>query len=153
MKKSELIKEVKDFSTDIAQKHGYEIVDVEFTKGGKHDLLSVLVYKEDGIDLNDCSIISREIEEILDERDLLKDPYYLEISSPGIDRPIKTVDDYRRNRGREVEVKTYSPIDGKKEFVGILTDYDEDCVTIVDNEDNIKLPIKSISHMVQTIKF
>lgn len=136
-----------------AEELGYEIVDIEYQKGNKHDLLSIFIFKKEGIDLDDCTKMSHNIEKNLDNLEILTRPYYLEISSPGLDRPIKTKDDYRRNLENEVEVKLYGPYNGKKEYVGILKDYNEHNVIICVENDIIEIPIKNISSMKQVIKF
>ena len=154
MNKSELLKKVYEISEERAKDFGYEIVDVEYKQGSKHDLLSIFIYKEEGIDLNDCSDMSRSIEVKLDELDLIKNPYYLEVSSPGLDRPLKNQDDYRRNLNKIVEVKLFAPQDGQKLFEGKLHNYDEQNIYILtDEEKEIIIPIKSISLMKQKIIF
>ncbi|MET3616517.1 ribosome maturation factor RimP [Peptoniphilus olsenii] len=157
MKKSEVLKTVYPIAEETAVNLNYEIVDIDFIKGTKHDLLTIYIYKKDGIDLNDCADMSREINSKLDNLDFLDKPYYLEISSPGLDRPLKTKDDYRRNIGNELDVKLYAPLNGNKIFNGILADYDDENIYLDirdESEDiNIKIPIKSISSMKQTIKF
>lgn len=144
---------VAEVATEICQDLGYELVDVEFKKGAKHNLISIFIYKEDGIGLDDCESVSRKIDEILDKDEDLTDPYYLEVSSPGLDRPIKTKDDYRRNLGKEVEVKLYAPIDGKKQFEGFLTSYDDENVLIKMEDGDMNFKQKDISMMRQVIKF
>lgn len=144
---------VAEVATEICQELGYELVDVEFKKGAKHNLISIFIYKEDGIGLDDCESVSRKIDEILDKDEDLTDPYYLEVSSPGLDRPIKTKDDYRRNLGKEVEVKLYAPIDGKKNFEGFLTSYDDENVLIKIDDAEMTFKQKDISMMRQVIKF
>lgn len=144
---------VAEVATEICQDLGYELVDVEFKKGAKHNLISIFIYKEDGIVLDDCESVSRKIDEILDKDEDLTDPYYLEVSSPGLDRPIKTKDDYRRNLGKEVEVKLYAPIDGKKQFEGFLTSYDDESVLIKMEDGDMTFKQKDISMMRQVIKF
>ncbi len=144
---------VAEVATEICQDLGYELVDVEFKKGAKHNLISIFIYKEEGIGLDDCESVSRKIDEILDKDEDLKDPYYLEVSSPGLDRPIKTKDDYRRNLGKEVEVKLYAPIDGKKQFEGFLTSYDDESVLIKMEDGEMTFKQKDISMMRQVIKF
>lgn len=152
MNKKELRKEIYPLAEEVAEELGYEIVDIEFQNGSKHDLLSIFIYKKEGIDLDDCTEMSRNLEKKLDDLDILKNPYYLEISSPGLDRPLKTKDDYRRNVGKEVELKLYAPIDGKKEFSFVLDKYDDEFVYCNIDGEELKIPIKSISSMKQTIK-
>ena len=144
---------VAEIATEICQDLGYELVDVEFKKGAKHNLISIFIYKEDGIGLDDCESVSRKIDEILDKDEELTDPYYLEVSSPGLDRPIKTKDDYRRNLGKEVEVKLYASVDGKKHFEGFLTSYDDENVLIKIDDEEMTFKQKDISMMRQVIKF
>ena len=153
MNKKDLKKEIYPLAEEVAEELGYEIVDIEFQKGSKHDLLSIFIYKKEDIDLNDCTDMSRNLEKKLDNLEILENPYYLEISSPGLDRPLKTKDDYRRNIGNEVDVKLYAPIDGKKEFSFVLDKYDDEYVYCKIDDEELSIPIKSISSMKQTIKF
>ena len=153
MNKKELKEKIYPLAEDVARELGYEIVDIEFQNGSKHDLLSIFIYKKEGIDLDDCTEMSRSLEKKLDNLEALKNPYYLEISSPGLDRPLKTKDDYRRNVGNEVDVKLYAPIDGQKEFSFVLDKYDDENIYFMKDEKELAIPIKSISSMKQTIKF
>ena len=153
MNKKELKREIYPLAEEVAEELGYEIVDIEFQNGSKHDLLSIFIYKKEGIDLDDCTEMSRNLEKKLDNVEILKNPYYLEISSPGLDRPLKTKDDYRRNVGNEVDVKLYAPIDGQKEFSFVLEKYDDENIYFMKDEEELAIPIKSISSMKQTIKF
>lgn len=153
MNKKELKREIYPLAEEVAEELGYEIVDIEFQNGSKHDLLSIFIYKKEGIDLDDCTEMSRSLEKKLDNLEAFKNPYYLEISSPGLDRPLKTKDDYRRNVGNEVDVKLYAPIDGQKEFSFVLDKYDDENIYFMKDEKELAIPIKSISSMKQTIKF
>ena len=153
MNKKELKREIYPLAEEVAEELGYEIVDIEFQNGSKHDLLSIFIYKKEGINLDDCTEMSRSLEKKLDNLEILKNPYYLEISSPGLDRPLKTKDDYRRNVGNEVDVKLYAPIDGQKEFSFVLEKYDDENIYFMKDEEELAIPIKSISSMKQTIKF
>ena len=153
MNKKELKREIYPLAEEVAEELGYEIVDIDFQNGSKHDLLSIFIYKKEGIDLDDCTEMSRSLEKKLDNLEALKNPYYLEISSPGLDRPLKTKDDYRRNVGNEVDVKLYAPIDGQKEFSFVLDKYDDENIYFMKDEKELAIPIKSISSMKQTIKF
>lgn len=153
MNKKELKREIYPLAEEVAEELGYEIVDIEFQNGSKHDLLSIFIYKKEGIDLDDCTEMSRSLEKKLDNLEALKNPYYLEISSSGLDRPLKTKDDYRRNIGNEVDVKLYAPIDGQKEFSFVLDKYDDENIYFMKDEKELAIPIKSISSMKQTIKF
>ena len=153
MDKKILKEKIWPMAENAARELGYEIVDIEYKVGSKHDLLSIYIYKKEGIDLEDCSNMTRKIDKEIEDLDLINKPYYLEISSPGLDRPTKTRDDYRRNLDNLVEAKLYAPLDGKKIYEGSLKDYDGEFVYLENDGNIIKLPIRSISHMEQKIVF
>ena len=148
-----ILSKLNEISTKVAEERGYEMVEVAYKKATPHSLVSVFIYKEDGISLDDCDTMSRAIEEELDKEDIIEESYYLEVSSPGLDRPIKTQDDLRRNKGKLVEAKLFAPLDGNKLYEGVLASYTKDTV-ILDNESKeVELPLKSISKMSQKIVF
>ncbi|MDY5774626.1 MAG: ribosome maturation factor RimP [Lachnospiraceae bacterium] len=113
------------------------MVDVEYVKEGGTWYLRAYIDKEGGITVNDCELVAREMNEILDREDYIEDSYIFEVSSPGLGRPLKKEKDYARSMGKELEIRTYRAIDKKKEFYGILTDYDEKKVTIQTEEGEI----------------
>ena len=92
--------------------------------------LRLYIDKEGGITIDDCEVVSREFSDRLDAEDFIEDAYIMEVSSPGLGRPLKKEKDYKRSLGKEIEIRTYRPIDKQKEFFGILTAYDEKQVTI-----------------------
>jgi ribosome maturation factor RimP len=108
----------------------YELVDVELKKEGSNNFLRIFLDKPGGITLDDCQSMSKAISEELDKTDPIKDPYYLEVSSPGLDRPLKNDKDLKRNINKEVEVKLYQPLDGKKLLQGNLVGFDEKILKI-----------------------
>lgn len=114
----------------IAKANGCEIYDVEYVKEGGEWYLRVYIDKPDGVNINDCENVSRTLSERLDEEDFIPDAYILEVSSPGLGRTLKKDRHFEKSLGDEVEVKTYKPIDKRKEFIGILKAYDKDTVTI-----------------------
>ena len=109
---------------------GFELVDVEYVKEGGQWYLRAYIDKPGGITVDDCEAVSREFSDILDEKDYIEDSYIFEVSSPGLERPLKKEKDFKRSLGEEVEVRTYRAIDHQKEFIGILDGYDKDTVTI-----------------------
>lgn len=124
---------------EIVQNSDLEVVDVEYVKE-RDWYLRVYLDKEGGIEIDDCQRISEALEQILDEKDLLKDAYILEVSSPGLDRVLKKARDFERERGKDVEVTFYAPVDGKKTWVGTLTGYDREKNAIVlDGEKELPL--------------
>ena len=108
----------------------FELVDVEWVKEGSNWYLRVYIDKEGGITVDDCEIINREFGDVLDEKDYISENYIFEVSSPGLDRPLKKEKDFVRSIGKDVEIRLYKPIDKKKEFFGVLTAYDKDTITI-----------------------
>ena len=99
---------------------GFELVDVEYVKEGNHWYLRLFIDKEGGVDLDDCANVSREISGIIDLKDPIAQAYFLEISSPGIERPLKKDRDYERFKGSMVKIQTTTPVQGYKSFTGYL---------------------------------
>lgn len=118
----------------IVEEKGFELVDVEYVKEGSSWYLRAYIDKPGGITIDDCELVSRALSDILDKEDYISDAYILEVSSPGLLRPIKKEKDYQRNLNKEVEIRTFKMIDKKKEFTGILTAFDKDTVTITEEE-------------------
>ena len=119
----------------ILQENQFELVDVEYVKEGGNWYLRAYIDKEGGITVNDCELVSRAMNDLLDEADFIEDSYIFEVSSPGLGRPLKKEKDYMRSMGKELEIRTYRAINRQKEFYGILTAYDEKTVTIETAED------------------
>ena len=114
----------------ITQKHGFELVDVEYVREVGVWYLRCYIDKEGGITVDDCEVISRLLGEWLDKEDFIEDSYILEVSSPGLGRPLKKEKDFARSIGKDVEIRLYKAIDKQKEFTGTLTSYDADSVTL-----------------------
>lgn len=123
--------------TPIVEAFGFELVDVEYVKEAGNWYLRGYIDKPGGITVNDCEQVSRMFSDKLDEDDFIEDSYIMEISSPGLDRPLKKEKDFIRSMGKKVEIRTYRPIEKQKEFCGVLTAYDSDSVTI-DEEGQIR---------------
>ncbi len=122
----------------IVQKYQFELVDVEYVKEGTSWYLRCYIDKEGGIFVDDCELVHRELGDLLDEQDFIDGSYILEVSSPGLERPLKKEKDFARSIGKEVEVRTFRKIEGRKEFTGCLTAYDKDTVTI-QSEDQTEM--------------
>ena len=122
----------------IVEEYGFELVDVEYVKEGGAWYLRTYIDKEGGISIDDCEKVSRRLSDILDEKDYIDDTYIMEVSSPGLGRPLKKEKDFKRSLGKEVDIRTYRMIDKQKEFTGILKDYDKDSVTIELENETLK---------------
>lgn len=120
----------RELISPILDRMNFELVDVEYVKEGAEWYLRAYIDKEGGITVNDCEAVSREMNEILDREDYVEGSYIFEVSSPGLDRPLRSERDFARSVGKAVEIRTYRPIGGSKEFSGILSSYDGDSVTI-----------------------
>lgn len=114
----------------IVESLGFELVDVEYVKEGSTWYLRGYIDKEGGITIDECVDVSRLFNEKLDQEDFIEDSYIMEISSPGLGRPLKKEKDYVRSMGKELEIRTYRAVNREKEFYGILTAYDSNTVTI-----------------------
>ena len=138
---------VEAYLLPLMERHGFELVDVEYVKEAGTWYLRAYIDKEGGIGVDDCEVISRDLSDWLDEEDFIDDSYVLEVSSPGLDRPLKKEKDYIRSMGRDVDVRLYRAVDKQKEFTGALTAYDDTTVTLtmedgsqrVFDKDNIAL--------------
>lgn len=152
MKRPQVREEIVRVAEVAAEEHGYEIVEVEITKQQPTRVI-ITVFRKEGVNIDDCAKISRAINDGIDD-DLIQGQYTLEVQSPGLDRPIRTKDDYRRNLGNKVEVHLYKKLNDRKDFIGILTDYGDDTVDIrEENGETVTFDSKSISLMRQVIEF
>ena len=122
----------------IVENMDFELVDVEYVKEAGNWYLRGYIDKPGGITVNDCEAVSRIFSDRLDEKDFIDDAYILEISSPGLGRPLKKEKDFERSLGEEVEIRTYRAIDRQKEFIGILKNFDKDTVTIEYDDEETK---------------
>jgi ribosome maturation factor RimP len=127
---SKVTEVVEELAQPIIQELGLELVEIEFLKEGKNWYLRVYIDKENGVDIEDCGIVSEKLSEKLDELDPITHNYFLEVSSPGAERPLKKAKDFEKAIGKNVFIKTYEPIDGEKGFEGKLLDYDGQTVKI-----------------------
>ena len=127
---SKVTEVVEELVTPILNENELELVDIEYVKEGKNWFLRVYIDKDNGIDIEECGIVSERLSEKLDAIDPIPHNYFLEVSSPGAERPLKKEKDYQRAIGKNVFIKTYEPIDGEKAFEGILTDFNGETVTV-----------------------
>lgn len=119
------------FLLPFLEQQNFELVDVEYVKEAGTWYLRAYIDKEGGIAVDDCEVVSRRLGDWLDEKDFISDSYILEVSSPGLGRPLKKEKDFKRSIGKEVEVKLYAPLNKQKEYEGVLKAYDAETVTLV----------------------
>lgn len=130
-RKEEIEAYAENLFLPITQKYGFELVDVEYVKEAGSWYLRVYIDKEGGIAVDDCEVVSREADPILDTDDCIEESYILEISSPGLGRPLKKDKDFARSIGEEVEVRLFCAVEGCKEYTGLLNAYDKTTVTLM----------------------
>lgn len=138
---------VEDLIAEKINDLGYELYDVEYAKEGKDYYLRVFIDKADGIDLNDCEKVSDGINELLDEADYIKEQYFLEVSSPGIERILRKDEHLDANIGNKIELKLFKPINKEKSIIGILKEYDKDFITVEMENDELVVERKNISQI------
>ena len=127
---------------------GYKLYDVQYEKEGKDYFLRVFIDKTNSsIDLNDCEKVSDVINPLLDKEDIIKEMYFLEVSSPGIERVLRKEKHFEENIGKEVEINLFKPLNNKKEYTGILNKWDENNIYIETEETKITIERKNISLM------
>ena len=126
---------------------GYELYDVQYVKEGKDYFLRIFIDKPEGIDLNDCEKVSNEINPIIDKADYIKEAYFLEVSSPGVERVLRKDKHLEQNKGKEIEIKLFKPIENEKIQDGILKQYNEEAIIIEVNEEEKIIDRKNIALM------
>ena len=155
MTKKSVSELVTEFATPIVENLGYELVEVKYQKGHAGMELTLFIYSPNGISLEDCEKVSRAIDEPLDRYNPTNDvSYTLNVSSLGLDRPIKSAKDAKRNVGTKIDVKLYTAKDGKKVFQGVLTDYTENSITITtDKNEKMEFKFEEIALASPVIEF
>ena len=145
-KREEYEQRTEQLVLPIIQSKKFELVDVEYVKEGGTWYLRAYIDKPGGITVDDCEIVNRALGDLLDREDFIEDSYILEVSSPGLGRPLNKEKDFVRSHGKEVEIRTYRMVERQKEFRGILKAWDKETVTIETEEgeqvfsrDNIAL--------------
>ena len=145
MSKGAVSQSVMDAIDPILKGEDLELVDVEYKKAGKSWVLRVFIDKPGGITLADCQKVSHQIEDKIEVEDLLSSAYVLEVSSPGLDRPLKKSRDFLRYKGKDVKVHTFVPVNGKKDFSGTIIDFKEEQVHLEMAGENFAIPLDKIS--------
>jgi ribosome maturation factor RimP len=136
---------VEEMVQPYLNEHGFELVDVEYVKEGSNWFLRVFVDKDGGIDIDDCGLISEYLSQKLDENDPIPTAYFLEVSSPGAERPLKKKEDVAKSVGKNVFVTVYEPINGLKEFEGKLESFDNEELVIQTVKKQYVIPYAKVA--------
>ncbi len=153
MVKKNITEKVTEIAAPIVESKGFDLVDVEYVKEGSNWYLRVYLDKDDGITIDDCQIISEELSDKLDKKDPISNSYFLEVSSPGLERPLKRDKDFERYKGESVEVRLFSSVDKKGTFEGELIGLEENNIVIKAEDDIYKFDRKNVSLVKRLFKF
>ncbi len=136
---------VEKMTAPVIETLGYDLVDVEYTKEGSRYILRFFIDKPGGINHDDCELVSGEVGTLLDEEDPIPNAYYLEVSSPGLERPLKKNSDFLRYKGYMIKVTTFAPIEGKKKIIGKLAGLVDGNIVLEDKDKTLSIPLEQIA--------
>ena len=144
-KKETIEKRTEELLETLTGALGFDTVDVEFVKEGTDRILRAYIDRPGGVRIDDCEAVSRRLEELLDREDLIDEAYVLEVSSPGLLRPIRKDKDFLRNLEKEVEIRLFKAVGGEKEMIGTLKAFDADTVTVLCGDEEKQLERANLS--------
>ena len=144
---------IEELVTKTINELGYKVYDVMYVKEGKDNYLRIFIDKESGISLDDCEKVNNAITDMLDETDIIKDQYFLEISSPGVERHIRKNQQLEEHIGKDINVRLFKPIDKQKDLTGTLQKFDNEQVVLLINEQEVSIKRDNISSMKRAFKW
>lgn len=150
MKKEEVIRQVEQLVEPILAEEKLELFDIEFGQEPAGWFLRVFIDSEQGVDIETCAQVNEVLRKKLDRLKIIRGDYTLEVSSPGIERPLKNEKDYQKAIGSKIYIKTFAPLGNQKEFTGVLESIERNSVTIRTQKDSIRVPLNLITkaHLV-----
>ena len=137
----------------VLKESNIELVDIEYKKIGQNWVLRVFIDKDQGVTVNDCQKLSREIEDLIEINELIANHYILEVSSPGLDRPLKRKTDFLRNKGKRVRIKTYSLINNNKINAGTVRDCSNNTLFLEDKKNVLEISLSDIAQATLIVEF
>lgn len=155
LERDEIISTLHSLILPIAESYGIELVEIQYyrRKGGR-SILRVFIDKEGGVTIDDCERLSREIEAEMDVEDIIPESYILEVSSPGLDRQLRSIEDYRKNIGKSVNLSTSSPIQNRRFFTGRISNVEQDSITLApENGEEFRIPFSQITKANLKVEF
>jgi ribosome maturation factor RimP len=152
-KKRRVVDVVRDIATPLCKEGNLELVDVEFVKEGPHRFLRLTIDKAEGVSLEDCEFVSRGLNEELDRLDPIEENYFLEVSSPGVERELKKDADYEKFAGKMVQAKLYQAINGQKVIEGILIGLKDGYILVEVGNDTVEIPRDKASSVKLLVSF
>ena len=137
-------RQVEELAETLVVSEGMELVDLEYRRQGPRWVLRLFIDKEDGVTIDDCANISKELGDLLDVKDIIPQAYVLEVSSPGLNRPLRKKEDFSRFAGRKVQLRLVTPMEGRKKIVGNLVGIENETVIVVASEGRCSVALKNI---------
>ena len=137
--------QLEQLAETLVASEGMELVDLEYRREGRRWMLRLFIDKDDGVTLDDCSSISRELGDLLDVKDIIPQAYVLEVSSPGLNRRIRKKEDFARFAGQKVKLRLVAPIDGRRKIVGELEGVEDEAVVVAAPEGRCSVALKDIA--------
>lgn len=153
MSKKSISQRVEELALPVVEDTGYELVDVEYVKEGQNWYLRLYIDKEGGITIEDCEKISEKMNHLLDEADIISSSYFFEVSSPGLERPLKKDKEFEKYKGEIVEVKLYNPINKKSSFEGQLVGLIDGKIVINCESQTMEFLKQDVSVVKRIFKF
>ncbi len=152
---SDKLEIINNIAEPIAASLGLELVDIEYLKEGNNMVLRVFIDNNgsDGLKIEHCEEVSKLLSKELDRENIIKESYILEVSSPGLERPLKKPEDYKKFKGKLVNIKTFAPVNGSKEFLGKLIGLEDGVVKIDNDKGVIEIPFSQIAKTNLAIDF
>ena len=144
---------VKDLIRGVVESEGFELVNVEFERRGASSILRVYIDHSGGVTVSDCALISRRTEVLLDVEDVILSKYVLEVSSPGIERPLFAPEDYLRFMGKEIRLTTIDKIENRRKFKGVIENYRTDILSLDCEGEMVTIPFSNIRKAYLVYKF
>jgi ribosome maturation factor RimP len=153
MGKGSVTESIEELVTPIVNENHLELVEVEYKKEGKNWFLRIFIDKEGGVTVDDCTRVSRQIEDLIEVEEAVPSSYILEVSSPGLDRPLKKEEDFLRFKGKRAHVTTYTPIHQQKSFKGTIRDFQKDILFLDIDSQHVEIPKDQIAKARLEIEF
>lgn len=146
-------KQVEALALPVLEELGLELIEVQYRREQSGWILRLIIDKQEGVSLDDCTTVSREISQLLDIEDFIDQAYNLEVSSPGLDRPLKNMADFQRFTGRKAKIKTIAPIDGEHVFIGKILQATGETIILVVGSRELEIPFAQIAKARLEVEF
>ena len=141
---AQIQRQLEELAETLVASEGMELVDLEYRRQGPRWVLRLFIDKEDGVTIDDCANISKELGDLLDVKDIIPQAYVLEVSSPGLNRPLRKKEDFSRFAGRKVQIRLFTPMEGRKKIVGNLVGIENETVIVAAPEGRYSVALKDI---------